>query len=135
MINPDISFMLNLNSSYSQEYLMPYLNPGTSAEVILDMPSCKIICDKQNHSNQNVRYSGIVLRAELNYDLVINQPGMIVFPAKSFKNMLLRKLCDHKSVTDILTYPGNVQINFTKGKHCKSYTLDKIRKIEWRLNE
>ena len=86
----DLDEFLALETKQDKYYLS-YLRLNTECVFVINFQSLKITSIDGNNnynSSKNVMFDGKIVRAILNDQLINNQEGKIILPAKSFKSAL-----------------------------------------------
>lgn len=109
---------------------MSYAELNKSQKVYLDISKFGIVSDKLGHSKQNIVFPGRLISYEdVNGRTIQNHECNIVFPIKSFNNMLLRYGLYTNSIQDMLNHEPGIRMIF-KRESKKKYTLQNYELCE-----
>ena len=103
----------------------PYFKPNKINLVFLDLESVLIISDKKGHINQNISFSAKIKSAFLNEKLIRDHKCNLVFPRKTFYNMLMKSL-NPEQLGVFFSHKGICSLSF----YIRSYKLYELESYE-----
>lgn len=125
----DSSIKTFFDSSGLKEEIMSYCDTNTIQKIIINFSKCEYRNDKSRNVNNNIVFVGFIDKGYIDSRVIIKEPKEIIFPRKSFKNMLLRFFNDKNKVIDLLKTINDWKLEF-KRINKKRYELIKFYEVE-----
>jgi len=130
-MNDKFNDYFNTCKTEDNDVYMCYAELDKLQKLYLNVSLFEIKSDKQGHAKQNITFPGRLISFEdLNGRKIQNHECNIIFPIKSFNNMLLRYGLYHNSIRELLSHEQGIRMIF-KRESKKKYTLKNYELCEY----